>query len=45
MRIGTVGSSEAIMLAGLPFKKKWQNGRKAVGKPFDKPNIVTGANA
>lgn len=42
--IGTVGSSEAIMLAGLAFKKKWQNRRKAEGKPFDKPNIVTGAN-
>ncbi|KAI5084778.1 hypothetical protein GOP47_0000947 [Adiantum capillus-veneris] len=42
---GTVGSSEAIMLAGLAFKRKWQNKRKAEGKPYDKPNIVTGANA
>lgn len=42
--VGTVGSSEAIMLAGLAFKRKWQNKRKAEGKPFDKPNIVTGAN-
>ncbi|GAB4848160.1 Glutamate decarboxylase 4 [Ancistrocladus abbreviatus] len=42
--VGTVGSSEAIMLAGLAFKKKWQNKMKARGKPFDKPNIVTGAN-
>ncbi|XP_078166300.1 glutamate decarboxylase 4-like [Carex rostrata] len=42
--VGTVGSSEAIMLAGLAFKRKWQNRRKAQGKPFDKPNIVTGAN-
>eukprot|EP01018_Ginkgo_biloba_P014841 Gb_33200 [translate_table: standard] len=41
MGVGTVGSSEAIMLA---FKRKWQNKRKAEGKPFDKPNIVTGAN-
>lgn len=41
---GTVGSSEAIMLAGLAFKRKWQNKRKAEGKPYDKPNIVTGAN-
>ena len=40
----TVGSSEAIMLAGLAFKRKWQNRRKAEGKPYDKPNIVTGAN-
>ncbi|XP_078444849.1 glutamate decarboxylase 4 [Wolffia australiana] len=42
--VGTVGSSEAIMLAGLAFKRKWQNRRKAEGKPWDKPNIVTGAN-
>uniref|UniRef100_A0A1J3JJH9 Glutamate decarboxylase n=1 Tax=Noccaea caerulescens TaxID=107243 RepID=A0A1J3JJH9_NOCCA len=42
--VGTVGSSEAIMLAGLAFKRNWQNKRKAEGKPFDKPNIVTGAN-
>lgn len=41
---GTVGSSEAIMLAGLAFKRKWQNKRRAEGKPIDKPNIVTGAN-
>ncbi|KAJ8540401.1 hypothetical protein K7X08_030320 [Anisodus acutangulus] len=42
--VGTVGSSEAIMLAGLAFKRKWQKGMKAQGKPYDKPNIVTGAN-
>ncbi|BAF14829.1 glutamate decarboxylase [Oryza sativa Japonica Group] len=42
--VGTVGSSEAIMLAGLAFKRKWQNRMKAEGKPHDKPNIVTGAN-
>ncbi|GLT28762.1 hypothetical protein SLA2020_036700 [Shorea laevis] len=42
--VGTVGSSEAIMLAGLAFKRRWQNNRKAEGKPYDKPNIVTGAN-
>ena len=42
--VGTVGSSEAIMLAGLAFKRKWQNRRKQEGKPYDKPNIVTGAN-
>lgn len=42
--VGTVGSSEAIMLAGLAFKRKWQNNRKAQGKPFGNPNIVTGSN-
>ncbi|XP_059070123.1 glutamate decarboxylase 4-like [Cryptomeria japonica] len=42
--VRTVGSSDAIMLAGLAFKRKWQNKRNAQGKPYDKPNIVTGAN-
>ncbi|XP_061356047.1 glutamate decarboxylase-like [Gastrolobium bilobum] len=42
--VGTVGSSEAIMLAGLAFKRKWQTKRKGEGKPYDKPNIVTGSN-
>jgi glutamate decarboxylase len=42
--VGTVGSSEAILLAGLAFKRKWQTKRKLEGKPYDKPNIVTGAN-
>ncbi|RZS19774.1 hypothetical protein BHM03_00052210 [Ensete ventricosum] len=42
--VGTVGSSEAIMLAGLAFKRRWQNRRRAEGKACDKPNIVTGAN-
>jgi glutamate decarboxylase len=36
----TVGSSEAIMLAVLAMKKRWQNKRKAAGMPHDKPNIV-----
>ncbi|POS82539.1 glutamate decarboxylase-like protein, partial [Erysiphe pulchra] len=36
----TVGSSEAIMLAVLAMKKRWQKFRMAAGKPFDKPNIV-----
>lgn len=39
----TVGSSEAIMLAVLAMKKRWQNKRKAEGKPWDKPNIVMSA--
>ncbi|XP_021907671.1 glutamate decarboxylase 5 [Carica papaya] len=42
--VGTVGSSEAIMLAGLAFKRKWQHKRRSQCQPFDKPNIVTGAN-
>jgi glutamate decarboxylase len=38
----TVGSSEAAMLGGLAMKRRWEAKRKAQGKPFDKPNIVTG---
>lgn len=42
--VGTVGSSEAIMLAGLAFKRKWQHKRKSENKSCNSPNIVTGAN-
>ncbi|KAK9062795.1 hypothetical protein SSX86_019985 [Deinandra increscens subsp. villosa] len=42
--VGTVGSSEAIMLAGLAFKRKWQEKRKSEGKTYQNPNIVTGSN-
>ena len=40
--IGTsaIGSSEACMLAGLAFKRRWQQRRKADGQPIDTPNIV-----
>ncbi|KAJ6501272.1 glutamate decarboxylase [Mycena vulgaris] len=43
----TAGSSEAIMLGGLAFKKRWQEARKAAGKDFHNPgpNIVFGSNA
>ena len=40
----TVGSSEAIMLAGLAMKKRWQAKRKAEGKDYSKPNLVMGYN-
>ena len=40
MGTSTIGSSEAIMLATLAMKKRWQNKRKAQGKPIDNPNIV-----
>ena len=38
----TVGSSEAAMLAGMALKRRWEARRKAAGKPFDKPNLITG---
>ncbi|KAI9267326.1 glutamate decarboxylase [Sporodiniella umbellata] len=40
----TVGSSEAIILATLAMKRRWQNERKAKGLPADKPNLVLGSN-
>lgn len=36
----SIGSSEAIMLAGLALKKRWMAKRKAAGLPYDKPNLV-----
>ncbi|KAJ9190936.1 hypothetical protein DTO164E3_9079 [Paecilomyces variotii] len=40
MGTSTVGSSEAIMLATLAMKRRWQNKRKAEGKDTSRPNIV-----
>jgi glutamate decarboxylase len=39
----TVGSSEACMLGGLAFKRRWQMARRAAAKPADKPNLVMSA--
>ncbi len=36
----TIGSSEACMLGGLAFKRRWQQARKAAGKDASKPNLV-----
>ena len=40
----TTGSSEAAMLGGLALKRRWQQRRRAEGKPTDSPNIVMGIN-
>jgi glutamate decarboxylase len=40
----TTGSSEAAMLGGLALKRRWQQRRRAAGKPADRPNIVMGIN-
>ena len=32
------------MLGGLALKRRWQQRRKAEGKPIDKPNLVMGIN-
>ncbi|KXX72055.1 glutamate decarboxylase [Flammeovirga sp. SJP92] len=39
-----IGSSEAVMLAGMAFKKKWKERREKAGLSTDKPNLVLGAN-
>lgn len=38
----TTGSSEAAMLGGMALLWKWRARQKAAGKPFDRPNFVTG---
>jgi glutamate decarboxylase len=40
----TVGSSEAIHLAGLAMKWRWRKARQAKGLDHQSPNIVMGAN-
>ena len=41
--VGTIGSSEAIMLGLLAHKRSWRNRRQAAGLPTDRPNVVYGA--
>jgi glutamate decarboxylase len=41
--VGTIGSSEAIMLGLLAHKRAWRNRREAAGLPADRPNVVYGA--
>jgi glutamate decarboxylase len=38
--VSTIGSSEAAMMGGLALKRRWQNARRAAGKPIDRPNLV-----
>ncbi|PFG44349.1 glutamate decarboxylase [Isoptericola jiangsuensis] len=41
--VGTIGSSEAIMLGLLAHKRSWRDRRRAAGLPTDRPNVVYGA--
>ncbi|MGI5239803.1 glutamate decarboxylase [Dactylosporangium sp. CA-139066] len=45
MATSTLGSSEACMLAGMAFKRRWQNRRRAEGRPVDRPNLVLSSAA
>ena len=40
----TIGSSEAVMLAGLAMKWRWRARREAAGGSADKPNLILGSN-
>ena len=42
--VSTIGSSEAVMLAGMAMKWKWRDRQSAAGKPTDRPNFVLGTN-
>lgn len=42
--VSTIGSSEAVMLAGLALKWRWRAARQAAGKESTKPNLVLGTN-
>lgn len=39
-----IGSSEAVMLAGMAMKWRWRAKRQAAGKPAEKPNLIMGSN-
>jgi glutamate decarboxylase len=42
--VSTIGSSEAVMLAGLAMKWRWRARRTAAGRLTDRPNLVLGSN-
>ncbi|AGA90199.1 glutamate decarboxylase [Thioflavicoccus mobilis 8321] len=39
-----IGSSEAVMLAGMALKWRWRARRRAQGRPTERPNLILGAN-
>ncbi len=39
-----IGSSEAVMLAGMAMKWRWRARRKAQGRSTEKPNLILGTN-
>ncbi|AKE92217.1 glutamate decarboxylase [Rhodococcus aetherivorans] len=42
--VSTIGSSEAVMLAGLALKWRWRARRQAAGEDTSRPNLVLGSN-
>jgi glutamate decarboxylase len=39
-----IGSSEAVMLAGMALKWKWRERMRARSRPTDRPNLIMGNN-
>ncbi|MBH0119886.1 glutamate decarboxylase [Rhodococcus sp. HM1] len=42
--VSTIGSSEAVMLAGLALKWRWRQRHEAAGGDTSRPNLVLGSN-
>ncbi|WP_109994497.1 glutamate decarboxylase [Salinisphaera sp. LB1] len=42
--VSAIGSSEAVMLAGMALKWRWRARREAAGQPADRPNLILGSN-
>ena len=42
--VSTIGSSEAVMLAGLALKWKWRERQKQAGRSTERPNLIMGSN-
>jgi glutamate decarboxylase len=42
--VSAIGSSEAVMLAGMALKWRWRAQREAAGLPATNPNLILGAN-
>ncbi|WP_414040398.1 glutamate decarboxylase [Acidithiobacillus sp. M4-SHS-6] len=42
--VSAIGSSEAVMLAGMAMKWRWRKNRQKKGLGTDKPNLVMGRN-
>ncbi|OQQ34532.1 glutamate decarboxylase [Prescottella equi] len=42
--VSTIGSSEAVMLAGLALKWRWRQARTDAGQDATRPNLILGSN-
>ncbi|HED17961.1 MAG TPA: glutamate decarboxylase [Gammaproteobacteria bacterium] len=42
--VSAIGSSEAVMLAGMALKWNWRKRREAAGQRADRPNLILGSN-